>query len=248
MSVEPNGQWFETAHHELGHGYYDLSYARPEVPALLRTGANPGFHEGMAELASLACGQAPYLKSRGVLPADAQVDVVAFLLNDALASTVPFIFWASGTMTHWESDLYAENLPPDQWNDRWWRYVRDFQGIEPPSSRGEEYCDAATKTHINDNPCYYPAYAFATVLKFQLHEHIAGKILRQSPQSCNYSGSRQVGDFLRNIMAAGATRDWKEVLREATGSDLSTRPMVEYFQPLMAWLQKENQGRTIGWE
>jgi peptidyl-dipeptidase A len=248
MSVEPNWQWFETAHHELGHAYYDISYTRPAVPPLLRIGANPGFHEGMGELAALACGQAPYLKSVGVLPADYKPDAIAFLLNDALATTVPFIFWASGTMTHWESDVYAGNLPTDQWNARWWKYVRDFQGVEPPSARGEEFCDAATKTHINDNPCYYPAYAVATVLKFQLHEHIARQLLKQSPQSCNYTDCRAAGTFLRKIMEKGATEDWRKVLREATGEDLSTRAMVDYFKPLMIWLEEQNRGRTIGWE
>jgi peptidyl-dipeptidase A len=248
MSVEPNWQWFETTHHELGHGYYFVSYARPEVPPLLRIGANPAFHEGMGELIALACGMPPYLQAVGVLPADYRADPVAFLLNDALANSVPFIFWASGTMTHWEADLYAHNLPPEQWNARWWQYVRDFQGVEPPGPRGEEFCDAATKTHINDNPAYYYSYAIATVLKFQFNDHIARKILHQPPQSCNYAGNREVGDFLRRIMAKGGTEDWRQVLREATGENLSTRAMTEYFQPLLVWLQEQNRGRQIGWE
>jgi peptidyl-dipeptidase A len=247
MSVEPNWQWFETAHHELGHAYYDLSYSRPGVPALLRTGANPGFHEGMGELISLACGQAPYLKAVGILPPDYQADETAFLLNDALANTIPFLFWASGTMTHWEADLYVHNLPTSQWNARWWNYVSEYQGVEPPTPRGEEYCDGATKTHVNDTPCYYPAYAVATVLKFQLHEHIATKILRQSPRSCSYDGNKQVGAFLRGIMEKGATEDWRTVLREATGEDISTRATVAYFKPLMKWLEEQNRGRTADW-
>jgi len=37
------------------------------------------------------------------------------------------------------------------------------------------------------------------------------------------------------------------VLKEATGEDLSTRAMVDYFQPLMAWLEEQNKGRKIGW-
>lgn len=248
MSVEPSAWWFFTTHHELGHGYYFMSYTRPEVPPLLRTGANPAFHEGMGELMALAASQVPYLKSLGVLPPDFKADETAFLLNDALAHSVPFIFWASGTMTHWEADVYAKGLSPDQWNARWWQYVRDFQGIEPPSPRGEEFCDAATKTHINDNPCYYYSYAIATVLKFQLHEHIARKILQQPPQSCNYANRPEAGALLRRIMEKGATEDWRKVLREATGEELSTRAMVEYFRPLMAWLQEQNRGRQIGWE
>jgi peptidyl-dipeptidase A len=248
MSVEANSQWFFTAHHELGHAYYFMSYTRPEVPPLLRTGANPAFHEGTGELTALAAGQVPYLQSVGVLPADFKADDTAFLLDNALARSVPFIFWSSGTMTHWEADVYTKNLPPDQWNARWWQYVRDFQGVEPPSPRGEEFCDAATKTHINDNPCYYYSYAIAFVLKFQLHDYIARKILHQPPQNCNYANNRKVGDFLRSYLVKGATEDWRKVLHDLTGEDLSTRAMVEYFKPLMAWLQKQNEGRQIGWD
>ena len=248
MSIESNSRWFYTAHHELGHGYYDISYTRPDVPPLLRTGANPSFHEGMGELISLASSQVPYLQSRGVLPADFKADATAFLLDDALSRSLPFMFWGSGTMTHWEADFYAKNLPADQLNARWWQYVRDLQGVEPPAPRGEEFCDPATKTHINDTPAYYYSYAIATVFKFQLHDHIARKILKQPPQACNYADNKEVGAFLKKIMEKGATQDWRKVLKEATGEELSTRAMMEYFKPLMAWLEKENTGRQIGWE
>jgi peptidyl-dipeptidase A len=248
QSIEPNPWWFTTAHHELGHGFYFMSYTRPEVPPLLRTGANPAFHEGFGELIALAAGQVPYLRDLGVLPADFKADENAFLLNTALDTGVPFIFWSSGVMTHWEADIYAHNLPASEWNKRWWQYVRDFQGIEPPTERGEEWCDAATKTHINDNPAYYYSYAVAQVFKYQLHDYIAKNILHQPPQNCSYAGNKEVGEFLRKIMAKGATEDWRKILKDATGEELSTRAMVEYFKPLQAWLEKENQGRPIGWE
>lgn len=248
MSVEANPWWFSTAHHELGHGYYFVSYTTPSVPPLLRTGANPAFHEGIGEQISLAAGQVPYLQSVGILPPDAKIDETAWLLNQALDPSVPFIFWASGTMTHWEADVYAHALPPAKWNERWWSYVREFQGVEPPAPRGEEYCDPATKTHINDTPCYYYSYAIATVQKFQFHDYIAKHILHQPPQKCNYAGRRDVGDFLRKVLAKGGTEDWRKLLREATGEDLSTRAMVEYFKPLQAWLEKQNEGRAIGWD
>ena len=248
MSVEPDPWWFFTAHHELGHGYYFISYTKPEVPPLLRIGANPAFHEGMGELISLAASQVPYLQAIHLLPEDLKADDAAFLLNDALSHSVPFIFWSSGTMTHWEADVYSRGLAPDQWNARWWKYVREFQGVEAPSARGEEFCDAATKTHINDNPCYYYSYAIATVLKFQLHDYIAKNILKQPPQRCNYANNKEVGAFLRHLMEKGGTEDWRKLLRETTGEDLSTRAMVDYFRPLMAWLEKENAGRQIGWD
>jgi peptidyl-dipeptidase A len=248
QSIEPNARWFFTAHHELGHGYYFKAYARPEVPYLLRTGAAPGFHEGVGELISLASSQVPYLRSRGILPKDFKPDMNAFLLDDALARAIPFIYFSCGTMPHWEADIYAHDLPADQWNARWWKYVSDMQGVESPSSRGEEWCDAATKTHINDTPAYYYNYAFATVFKFQLHDYIARKILHQPPQSCNYADNKEVGTWLNNILKKGSTEDWRKVLKEATGEDISTRAMAEYFKPLQSWLEEQNKGRQIGWD
>ncbi len=248
QSIEANPWWFSTNHHEFGHIYYFMGYTRPEVPALLRTGANPAFHEGFGELTALASGMAPYLKSLGILPAGFKVDENAFLLNNALVPGVPFIFWASGVMAHWEADVYANKLPADQWNARWWQYVRDFQGVEPPTARGEEWCDPATKTHINDTPCYYYSYAIAQVFKYQLNDYIAKKILKQPPQSCNYANNKEVGDFFRKIMQKGKTEDWRKVIKEATGEELSTRAMVEYYAPLMKWLQEQNKGRPIGWD
>jgi peptidyl-dipeptidase A len=248
QSIEPNSHWFFTAHHELGHGHYFEAYSRPEVPYLLRIGAAPGFHEGIGELIALAASQVPYLQSRGILPHEFNADKTAFLLDDALARSVPFIYFSCGTMPHWEADIYARNLPAGQWNARWWKYVSDFQGIEPPSPRGEQFCDAASKTHINDTPAYYYNYAFATVFKFQLNDYIARKILHQPPQSCNYADNKEIGTWLNNILKKGGTEDWRKVLKEATGEDISTRAMMEYFKPLMTWLEEQNKGRQIGWE
>ena len=248
QSIEPNAKWFQTAHHELGHGYYFKAYTRPEVPHLLRLGAAPGFHEGVGELIALAASQVPYLQSRGVLPNDFKADKTAFLLDDALARSIPFIYFSAGVMPHWEADVYAKNLPPNEWNARWWKYVGDMQGIEPPSPRGEEFCDAATKTHINDNPAYYYNYAFATVFKFQLHDYVARRILHQPPQSCNYADNKQIGTWLNSILKKGGTQDWRRVLKQATGEDISTRAMAEYFKPLQSWLEEQNKGRQIGWD
>ena len=247
QSIEPNAEWFFTAHHELGHGHYFLAYTRPEVPPLLRTGAAPGFHEGIGELIALASIQVPYLQAQGILPNDFKADKTAFLLDDALARSIPFIFFASGTMTHWEADIYAHNLEFGDWNERWWDYVSKFQGVEPPEKRSEDWADYATKTHIDDTPAYYYNYAVATVLKFQLHDYIARKILHQPPQSCNYAGKKEVGAWLQKILEKGGTEDWRKVLKDATGEELSTRAMVEYFKPLMSWLEEQNKGRKIGW-
>jgi peptidyl-dipeptidase A len=246
MSVTPNDRWFGTTHHELGHIYYYVCYSRPEVPPILREGANRAFHEGIGELIDLASHQVPYLEEIGLLEKGKAPNQTDWLLDQALG-TIVFIPWSAGVMSHWEHDLYEQDLPPSEWNARWWHYVTMYQGIVPPEPRGEEFCDACTKTHIIDDPAGYYDYAIATVLKHQLHDHIARKILKQDPHSANYYNNKEVGAFLRGILEQGATRDWRVVLREATGEDLSTRAMVEYYAPLLEWLQKENEGRLKGW-
>ena len=73
-------------------------------------------------------------------------------------------------------------------------------------------------------------------------------LLKQPPQNCNYAGNKEVGAFLRKMLEHGGTRDWRTLLKETTGEDLSTRAMRDYFAPLMAWLEKQNAGRQVGWE
>ncbi len=82
------------------------------------------------------------------------------------------------------------------------------------------------------------------MLLFQIHDHIARKILNQDPHATNYSGNKKVGQFLDDIMRPGGSADWRKMLREKTGEDLRARAMLAYFEPLMEYLKQENQGRT----
>lgn len=242
MSVVPNAEWYETVHHEYGHVYYYISYSNPEVPYLLREGANRAYHEALGSLMGLAAMQKPFAAGLGLIDANASVDETKQLLKDAL-NYVVFIPWSTGTMSRFEYELYSKNLPPDQWNKRWWEIVKEYQGIVPPGDRGEEFCDAATKTHINDDAAQYYDYALSYILLFQLHDHIAKNILKQDPHATNYFGNKEVGKFIGDIMRPGSSADWRQLLKEKTGEDLSARAMLDYFQPLMSWLKKENEGR-----
>ena len=247
MSVENNWRWFETTHHELGHIYYYLAYTAAGVPLTLRGGANRAFHEAVGDLIGIAARQPAYLKEIGLLGQGAEIDEIAWLLDEALDQAVVFLPFSAGTMSFFEHDLYEENLPLDEFNQRWWEYARRFQGIAPPSPRDEVSCDACTKTHITDDPGQYYDYAMAFVIKYQLHTYIAKNILQQDPRNCSYYGNERVGEFLWDLLSLGATRDWREVLLEKTGEEVSTRAMLEYFEPLVEYLREENGGRSVGW-
>jgi peptidyl-dipeptidase A len=243
MSVIPNAEWYETTHHELGHIYYYLEYSNPDVPLILRGGANRAYHEGIGSLMGLAAMQKPFLQHIGVFPEGAETDEIQTLLKEAL-NYVIFIPWSAGVMTDFEYALYSEPLLPNEFNARWWEIKRKYQGIAPPAPRGEDYCDPASKTHISDDAAQYYDYALSIVLLFQFHDHIAQNILLQDPHATDYYGSKAVGEFLSSILQPGASRDWRELMRETVGEELTAQPMLRYFEPLMAYLQEQNKGRT----
>ncbi len=243
MSIEPNAEWYETVHHEYGHIYYYMTYSRPEIPYLEREGANRAYHEALGSMMGLAAMQKPFCVGLGLADSTAHVDMMKQLLKDAM-NYVVFMPWSAGTMSVFEHDLYAKNLAPDQFNKRWWEIVKQYQGIVPPSERGEEYCDAATKTHINDDPAGYYDYALSFVLLFQVHDYIAKNILHQDVHATNYFGNKEIGKFIQEIMKPGGTGDWRKLLKDKTGEDLSARAMLDYFSPLMDWLKEANKGRV----
>lgn len=243
MSVEPNADYYETIHHELGHIYYYQAYTNPNVPPLLREGANRGYHEAIGSLLGFAAMQKPFLAGKGLVDADTEIDETQNLLKEALSNIV-FLPFSAGVMTEFENALYAENLPKDQFNKKWWELAKKYQGMVPPTNRGEEFCDAASKTHINNDAAQYYDYAVSYILLFQFHDHISKNILKQDPHATNYFGSKEVGTFLRGVLETGANNDWRELLKESVGSEMSAKPMLEYFEPLMAYLKEQNKGRT----
>jgi peptidyl-dipeptidase A len=243
MSVEADENWWMTVHHELGHIYYYIAYTNPDVPPLLREGANRGFHEAIGYLLGLASMQKSFLQGRGLVEADVETDEIQALLKEALDQVV-FIPWSAGVMTLFVRDLY-QGLTPEEYNQRWWDYKLDLQGIVPPSERPTDACDPATKTHINDDAAQYYDYAISYILLHQFHAHIANEILGQDPHNTDYYGSAEAGAFIDSILRLGATEDWRSVMLDSLGQEVSAQPMLDYFAPLMTWLEQENAGRTI---
>lgn len=243
MSVEPNTEWWGTVLHELGHIYYYQTYSNPDVPIILRGGANRAYHEAMGSLIGLAALQKPFLQNFGLVGKDVKSNDTMNMLKEALDFVV-HIPWGAGVMTGFENELYTKNLTKDEFNKAWWNLVKKYQGIVPPTERSEMYCDAATKTHINDDAAQYYDYSMSNVLLFQFHDHIAKQILKQDPHNTNYWGSKETGKFLKDLMYPGASVDWREHLKKHLGSEMSAKPMLEYFEPLLVYLKKVNTGRT----
>lgn len=56
-----------------------------------------------------------------------------------------------------------------------------------------------------------------------------------------------VHDF-SNMMRLGCSVPWPQALEQLTGTrQMDAAPLLEYFQPLITWLEKENYGFPTGW-
>ena len=152
-------------------------------------------------------------------------------------------------MSHFEHDLYENELPPAEWQ-------KQVVGVRRASSRastppgGRDPTSSATPaprpTSTTTPPQYYD-YALATLIKFQLHDHICTKILKQDVRACDYSGNKEVGDFLQAASCRWARRaTGATVIKDATGEPISPRAMMAFYAPLVAELAKRNAGKDCG--
>ena len=83
----------------------------------------------------------------------------------------------------------------------------------------------------------------------------SGKYVKGDPtkplHQCNFYGSVEAGNKLKEMLVLGASRPWKEAMEVMTGEPrMDTDAIREYFAPLELWLRVENKknGVTVGWE
>jgi peptidyl-dipeptidase A len=115
-----------------------------------------------------------------------------------------------------------------------------YQGVAEPVARSENDFDPGAKYHVAANVPYM-RYFLAYVLQFQFHRSWCRAAGWTGPlYRCSVYGNRAAGQQLARMLAAGQSKPWQEILADATA-------IVEYFQPLVVWLERQNQGKPVGW-
>ncbi|XP_073983474.1 angiotensin-converting enzyme-like [Rhodnius prolixus] len=236
-----------TTHHEMTHIEYYLHYA--ELPYIFRDGANPAFHEALADAIGLSVITPRHLHRIGLLnniTDDYETDI-NFLMEMALEKIayLPFAYivdqWRWKIFSHGTKDM----------NSAWWELRAYHQGVIPPVARTDKDLDPASKYHIiSDQP--YVRYFISLVLQFQIHQALCNASGHTgSLHTCDIYRSREAGRILNDIMSLGASRPWTEVIRIATrgrNDRLDAGPMIDYFKSLAIWLSvQNNHEKMIGW-
>jgi len=245
--IQINAEHFQTIHHELGHNYYQRAYMNQ--PYLYQNGAHDGFHEAIGDFIALNITP-EYLVEIGLLrrnqvPA-ASADI-SLLMEQALGkiSFLPFAL----TMDQWRWQVFDGRITPDRYNAAWWELRERYQGIAPPNARDETMFDPGAKYHIANNVPYL-RYFLSYVLQFQFYEAACQQAGWEGPlHRCTVYGNTEVGQRFNAMMEMGASRPWPDALEAFTGTrQMDGGAMARYFQPLMAYMEEENEGQACGWD
>lgn len=244
MCIEQTAEDFSTIHHELGHNFYQRAYMKQ--PVLFRESANDGFHEATGDTISLSVTP-EYLIRIGLLAKapDASSDV-GLLLSRALENIAFLPFGL--LIDQWRWQVFSGAVAPADYNAAWWALRLKYQGVAPPSPRGEDVFDPGGKYHVPANTPY-TRYFLAQILQFQFHRALAKTAGCTTPlHRCSIYESQDAGARLRAMLEMGVSRPWPEALEALTGSrDMDATAILDYFAPLKPWLDEQIKGETVGW-
>ena len=245
MCIDPKEEDLVTIHHELGHIYYSLMY-NPLEP-IFQAGAHDGFHEAIGDTITLSLTPAHLNRIGLVGPQKPDPKaVINAQMKWALAKIV-FLPWGK-LVDQWRWKVFSGEVKPENYNASWWRLREDYQGVAAPVARNEEDFDPGAKYHVASNTPY-TRYFLAHVLQFQFQKALCDAAgFKGSLHECDIYGNTEAGRRYMDLLKAGASRPWPETLEKLTGTrQMDGSALIEYFQPLMAYLKQQNQGRQCGW-
>ncbi|XP_075578934.1 angiotensin-converting enzyme isoform X2 [Pelecanus crispus] len=237
-----------TVHHEMGHVQYYLQYKDQPVP--FRAGANPGFHEAIGDVMALSVSTPSHLKKIGLLSSateDAESNI-NYLLKMALEKIafLPFGY----LIDQWRWNVFNGRTPPSRYNYDWWYLRTKYQGICAPVPRNESNFDPGAKYHIPANTPYI-RYFVSFIIQFQFHKALCQAANHSGPlHTCDIYMSKQAGDKLRELLKAGSSKSWQEIMFNLTATNkMDAGPLLEYFSPVTKWLQEQNKktNEVLGW-
>ncbi|NUQ19591.1 MAG: M2 family metallopeptidase [Gemmatimonadaceae bacterium] len=246
MCLDVTTEDFITAHHEIGHNFYQRAYK--DQPFLFKGGANDGFHEAIGDAIALSITP-NYLQQVGLLDASAvpgpDADI-PLLLRQAMDKVA---FLPFGLLVDkWRWQVFSGETTPANYNKAWWDLRARYQGVAPPVARSEADFDPGAKYHVPANTPYM-RYFLARVLQFQFYRALCQASGYKGPlHRCSFYSSKEAGAKLNAMLEAGQSRPWPETLYKLTGQhELDASAITEYFAPLKAWLDEQNAGKPVGW-
>jgi peptidyl-dipeptidase A len=222
-NVKNDEYWASTTLHELGHAVYS-KFIDKNLPYLLRDNAHIFTTEAIALLFERDTKNLSFIKKYCNL-FDKEIEKMTEEVFQALRlRQLVFSRWAQ-VMVRFEKQLY-EN-PNQNLNKLWWQLVKKYQLIDFTRDKP----DWASKIHFVTAPVYYHNYFLGELLASQLHHQITKNLLNQKTiRNVDYSGEKKIGEYLKEkVFGVGKKYKWNEMIKKATGEELTARYFVDEF-------------------
>jgi peptidyl-dipeptidase A len=245
MCIKPIEEDLFTVYHELGHVYYFIWYK--DQPQLFQDGAHDGFHEAIGDAVNLSVTPG-YLHQIGLVGAvkpspEAIINQQMKMALDKVAF-LPF----GKLIDEWRWAVFDGRVKPADYNKAWWELREKYQGVSAPVARSEEDFDPGAKYHIPGNTPY-TRYFLSFILQFQFHKALCDAAGFKGPlHECSIFGNQEAGRRYAEMLKLGSSQPWPDTLEKLTGTrNMDASAIIDYFQPLNAWLDEQNKNQSCGW-
>lgn len=245
-NISNNSRGMSILMHEMGHAvhymslsrdlpYYlldlptpsrlprDQIYINKELPYLLRDNTHFFIAEGVATFFQNLTTNPDWMEQMLGLTPSQKSEYIAQIREVRPAKALFLSGWML-VMFNFEKALY-EN-PDQDLNKLWWDLIEKYQLIKRPSGRNEP--DWACNFHIVILPLYYQNYLLGDVFAAQILHAMAADQGLNSPAELQFVNNPAIGHFLEEkVFSFGKKYRWDELVKKATGEDLSVKYYIE---------------------
>ncbi|MCX6750539.1 MAG: M2 family metallopeptidase [Candidatus Pacearchaeota archaeon] len=224
-NVKNDLHWIKTTLHELGHGIYNLGYAKENLPFLLKDAGHIFVTEAIAQFFEREARNSNFINTYSDIKLNEKElkKLHNKIKKEMMFEELVFCRW-SLVMFNFERELYKN--PEQDLNRLWWGLVKKYQMIDFYRDKP----DWASKIHLVSSPVYYHNYLLGRILASQIHNYIIKNITKQKAEDYDYSGNKEIGNYLnKKLFSFGTSLKWDELIKKVTGEDLNPEYWTEQF-------------------
>jgi peptidyl-dipeptidase A len=216
-NVKPNSYWMDTLLHEYGHAVYE-KWLDKSMPWTFREPAHTFTTEAIAMIFGRMSTNPQWLHDVAGISEEEQDKISKTSFDIMRLKQLVFSRW-SQVMYRFEKAMYQN--PDQDLNKLWWRLVTKYQMIKKPKLR--DMPDWSTKIHLALYPAYYHNYLMGELLASQLHYYIVKNIIKSKDfKNQSYANNEDIGKyFIENVFAPGRKYYWNDMIKKATGENLT---------------------------
>ncbi|XP_037954840.1 angiotensin-converting enzyme-like [Teleopsis dalmanni] len=236
--------------------------AKNNLSVGLNQEASPGFGNALGEAVILSVSTPKHLQQRLGLLKDYEYDDLLntnrlYRLAVHSLLTIPTYFVHEKLWV----DIINKNISIVDINCHYWNLMQKYMGVGKPveNEEGSTY-DMPYKFYEGIVDQFRSTKKiFGEFLGYQIYRAVClniGEYQRgnayKTLDNCDLAGNKQVGHLLNEMMSAGSSKPWREIIKPLTVrklTHLTGTAFIEYYNSINEWLSEDNLSKNlqVGW-